>query len=84
MFHPNPINTNYTEDPVLPTCEWRLIRYQLESKHKMEAHPVHVEKVTQCAMRRKLTSLEIAGTSAIHRRRGRGQDGQTQDGEKMA
>ena len=50
----------------------------------MEAHPVHVEKVTQCAIRRKLTSLEIAGTSAIHRRRWRGQDGQTQDGEKMA
>lgn len=51
---PEPPNkTNYIEDPVLPTCECRLILYQLESKHKMESHPVHVEKVTQCAMRRR-------------------------------
>lgn len=72
---PEPPNkTNYIEDPVLPTCEWRLILYQLESKHKMESHPVHVEKVTQCAMRmrRRLSSLEIAGTSDIHRRKWRG------------
>lgn len=67
---PEPPNkTNYIEDPVLPTCECRLILYQLESKHKMESHPVHVEKV---AMRRRLGSLEIAGRSAIQRTRWRG------------
>jgi len=48
----------------------------------MEAHPGHVEKVTQCAKRRRLASLEIARTSATQRRRWQRKDGQTQDGEK--